>query len=88
LVGKCVVEIRPRHLTKGAGIQRLMEFEPFRGRTPIFVGDDVTDEDAFEYVNHVGGISLRVGAKAPTAAAHLLADPEQLHRWLREIADT
>jgi trehalose 6-phosphate phosphatase len=83
-----VVEIRPRHLTKGAGIQRLMEFEPFRARTPIFVGDDVTDEDAFEFVNQVGGISLRVGAKAPTAAAHMLADPEQLHRWLREIANS
>jgi trehalose 6-phosphate phosphatase len=88
LVGKCVVEIRPRHLTKGAGIRRLMEFDPFRGHTPIFVGDDVTDEDAFEFVNQVGGISVRVGAKAPSAAAHLLADPAQLHHWLREIANS
>lgn len=88
LVGKCVVEIRPRHLTKGAGIRRLMEREPFRGRSPIFAGDDVTDEDAFEYVNQVGGISLRVGADAPSAAAHRLADPDQLHRWLIEIAET
>jgi trehalose 6-phosphate phosphatase len=87
LVGKCVVEIRARHLTKGGGIRRLMEYEPFRGRSPIFAGDDVTDEDAFEYVNQVGGISLRVGPDAPSAAAHRLADPQQLHRWLLEIAD-
>jgi len=87
LVGKCVVEIRARHLTKGAGIRRLMESEPFRGRSPIFAGDDVTDEDAFEYVNQVGGISLRIGSSAPSAATHRLADPAQLHRWLLEIAD-
>ena len=87
LVGKCVVEIRPRHLTKGAGIGRLMECEPFRGRSPIFAGDDVTDEDAFEYVNQRGGISLRIGGDAPSAATYRLAAPEQLHRWLLEIAD-
>jgi trehalose 6-phosphate phosphatase len=87
-VGKCVVEIRARHLTKGAGIRRLMEREPFRDRSPIFAGDDVTDEDAFEYVNQVGGISLRIGSNVPSAATHRLADPDQLHRWLLEVADT
>jgi len=86
LVGKCVVEIRPRHLTKGAGIRRLMEREPFRGRSPIFAGDDVTDEDAFQVVNHMGGISVRVGEAAPTAATYRLSDPDELRRWLLEIA--
>jgi len=90
LVGKCVVEIRPRHLTKGAGMRRLMEQAPFRGRSPIFAGDDVTDEDAFELVNQLGGISVRVGATAtptvPTAATYSLPDPDQLRRWLLEIA--
>jgi trehalose 6-phosphate phosphatase len=88
LVGKCVVEIRPRHLTKGAGMRRLMEQAPFRGRSPIFAGDDVTDEDAFELVNQLGGISVRVGAATavPTAASYSLADPDQLRRWLLEIA--
>ena len=74
LMGKCVVEIRPRHLTKGAAMRRLMERAPFRGRTPIFAGDDTTDEDAFEVVNRLGGISLRVGDQAPTAAKFRLAD--------------
>jgi trehalose 6-phosphate phosphatase len=86
LVGKCVVEIRPRHLTKGAGLRRLMEQPPFRGRSPIFAGDDVTDEDAFEVVNQLGGISVRVGEAAPSAATYRLTDPEQLRRWLLEIA--
>jgi trehalose 6-phosphate phosphatase len=88
LMGKCVVEIRPRHLTKGAAMRRLMERAPFRDRTPIFAGDDSTDEDAFELVNGLGGISLRVGEEAPTAAKFRLADPDQLRSWLLQVADT
>lgn len=88
LVGKCVVEIRPRHLTKGTALQQLMEVEPFRGRTPIFAGDDSSDEDAFEVVNRLGGISVRVGEARPTAATCQLSDPEQLRRWLLEFAQT
>jgi trehalose 6-phosphate phosphatase len=86
LLGKCVVEIRPRHLTKGAALRRLMEFPPFHGRTPIFAGDDTADEDAFEEVNRLGGVSVRVGDGAPTAAGYQLPGPEQLRGWLLEIA--
>ena len=86
LMGKCVVEIRPRHLTKGSAIRRLMERAPFRDRIPIFAGDDTTDEDAFEVVNGLGGISLRVGEEIPTAAKFRLATPDQLRGWLLEVA--
>jgi trehalose 6-phosphate phosphatase len=86
LVGKCVVEIRPRHLNKGTALTRLMEQPPFRGRTPIFAGDDSTDEDAFAVVNRLGGISVRVGAPAPSAATYRLPDPDALRAWLGEIA--
>ena len=86
LVGKCVVEIRPRHLNKGTALSRLMEQPPFRGRIPIFAGDDSSDEDAFAVVNRLGGISVRVGAPAPTAATYRLADPDALRAWLAEIA--
>jgi trehalose 6-phosphate phosphatase len=88
LMGKCVVEIRPRHLTKGSAMRRLMERAPFRDRTPIFAGDDSTDEDAFEVVNGLGGISLRVGEEAPTAAKFRLATPDQLRSWLLDVAET
>jgi trehalose 6-phosphate phosphatase len=88
LMGKCVVEIRPRHLTKGSAMRRLMEQAPFRGRTPIFAGDDSTDEDAFEVVNGLGGISVRVGEEAPTAARFRLANPDELRGWLLQVAET
>jgi trehalose 6-phosphate phosphatase len=87
LMGKCVVEIRPRHLTKGAAIDRLMQQAPFRGRTPIFAGDDCTDEDAFEVVNRLGGISVHVGASASTRAKFRLSSPDQLRRWLQQVGE-
>jgi hypothetical protein len=34
----------------------------------------------------MGGISVRVGASMRTAATCQLSDPEQLRRWLQEIA--
>jgi trehalose 6-phosphate phosphatase len=88
LMGKCVVEIRPRHLTKGTAIDRLMQLVPFRGRTPIFAGDDSTDEDAFEVINRLGGISVHVGETAPTRARYRLSDPDELRGWLQQLCQS
>jgi trehalose 6-phosphate phosphatase len=87
LMGKCVVEIRPRHQTKGIAIDQLMRMAPFRGRTPIFAGDDCTDEDAFEVVNRLGGVSVHVGSSSGTQAHHRLASPDQLRGWLQQLSD-
>lgn len=85
LMGKCVVEIRPRHATKGAAIERLMQDAPFRGRIPIFAGDDVTDEDGFDVVNRLGGVSVHIGDSPTTRAQFRLANPQALHGWLRQV---
>jgi trehalose 6-phosphate phosphatase len=86
-LGKCVVEICPRHLTKGSALLQMMERRPFRGRTPIYAGDDSTDEDAFDVVNRLGGISVRIGDDAPSAATFRLPDPARLRGWLLEIVE-
>lgn len=85
-LGKCVVEICPRHLTKGTALLQLMERHPFCGRTPIYAGDDTTDENAFDVVNRLGGISVRIGDDAPSAANFRLPDPARLRSWLLDIA--
>ena len=47
LRGHAVVEARPRGTNKGAALAALSRHGSFAGRRPVFVGDDVTDEDGF-----------------------------------------
>ena len=55
---------------------------PFRGRVPVFLGDDLTDERGFAAVNAQGGISVLVGDRADSAARHALRDPAAVRAWL------
>lgn len=83
--GKFVYEIRPSTATKGTALRAFMCEPPFAGRFPVFLGDDVTDEDAFEVVNALGGLSICVGNARPTRAQRRLEDVADVHRWLREL---
>jgi trehalose 6-phosphate phosphatase len=82
--GKCVLELRPAAWNKGVAVSAFMQEAPFRGRTPLYIGDDVTDEDAFEVVNALQGQSIRVGGGSDTHAQHHLADVDAVIRWLRD----
>ena len=84
--GKCVFEIRPRGPTKGTAIESFMGEAPFRGRTPVFCGDDVSDEDGFAVVNARGGVSIRVGEGTVTRAAVQVGTAEELRDWLTRVA--
>lgn len=81
LRGNRVIELRPAGTDKGKAIAAFMARDPFRGRIPVFIGDDTTDEDGFERVNLLGGHSIRVGA-GRTAARFRLADPAGVVSWL------
>ena len=87
LGGASVVELRPRGVHKGAAIAAFMAEPPFAGRTPVFVGDDVTDEDGFRTVNAMGGVSVLAGPARPTAARHRLPDVASVVAWLRGIPE-
>jgi trehalose 6-phosphate phosphatase len=79
--GKMVVEVMARTAGKGHAIAAFLAEPPFRGRMPVFVGDDVGDEEGFAVVDHLGGISVHVGA-GPTAARHRLAEVADILAWL------
>ena len=81
LDGKMVVELKPSGRDKGSAIEEFMHEPPFRGRTPVFVGDDRTDEFWFGVVNRLGGHSIKVGA-GPTAARLRIADAAAVRAWL------
>ncbi len=85
--GDHVIELKPAGVDKGGALAALMQAPPFRDRTPWMLGDDLTDEDAFAYVNAHAGISVIVGARRPTAAHHALPDPATVRAWLRALAN-
>jgi trehalose 6-phosphate phosphatase len=76
LPARMAFEIRPRGADKGTAIRRFLEIAPFQGRMPVFVGDDVTDEDGFAAVREAGGLALHV-------ARDFGGEPANVRGWLK-----
>lgn len=85
--GDCVAELKPTGSSKGLALQLLMDQAPFRGRRPVVVGDDLTDELAFAAANGLGGFGIVVGTRAPTLARYRLPDPAAVRAWLAQLAE-
>ncbi|MBW3500842.1 trehalose-phosphatase [Janthinobacterium sp. NKUCC08_JDC] len=81
LHGKMVLEAKPAATDKGGAIAAFMAEAPFKGRRPVFAGDDTTDEAGFAYVQQIGGQGVKVGS-GPSAASLRLASPEVLRTVL------
>jgi trehalose 6-phosphate phosphatase len=82
--GNMVLEIKPRGFTKATAIKAFMAEPPFSGRTPVFVGDDLTDQDGFQMIEDQGGISIAVGDRV--RAQFHLENPAAVRSWLHSIA--
>lgn len=85
LQGKSVVELKPTGKDKGRAVREFMREPPFAGRTPVFLGDDATDEFGFNTVNELGGHSIKVGA-GETVARWRLDSVGAVQQWLRSIS--
>ncbi len=83
--GHAIAEIRPKAITKAGAIGSFMDAPPFCRRLPVFIGDDVTDEDGFVAVEKAGGFAVKVGS-GRTAARYRLADVTAVHAWLHSTA--
>jgi trehalose 6-phosphate phosphatase len=84
--GKMVVELTMPGSDKGTAVSRFMELPPFAGTRPLFLGDDVTDEDAFAAVRRFDGGGILVGPMRPTRALWRLESVAAVHTWLENAA--
>ena len=86
LSGKAVLEVKYAAFNKGSAVRDLMSYPPFKGRAPIFVGDDRTDEDAFKVVPEFNGQAMSVGRKLPGIDKYFEA-PADVRRWLERLSE-
>ena len=86
LPGKLVCEIKHSGFTKATGVTELMTHEPFRGRRPFFIGDDVTDESVFAIMPDLDGLAFSVGRRARGVAGHFDA-PSDVRDFLAHLLD-
>lgn len=85
LPGKAVIEVKSTAFNKGTGIRQLMMYPPFRGRQPVFIGDDVTDESAFKVLPEFDGLGFSVGHRM-SGLAGCFPKPSDVRNWLYHVA--
>jgi trehalose 6-phosphate phosphatase len=81
MAGKSIFEIKLKSRNKGEALLSLMRLAPFRGRRPIYLGDDTTDKYAFAILPELGGLGISVGRRMPHADFVVNA-PQDVRRWL------
>lgn len=86
LPGHMVFEVKAEGHDKGTAVETLLEQPGFRGRVPVFVGDDVTDEAGFRAARAHGGAAISVGRPLAGVDA-VMADAGAVRAWLASLAD-
>jgi trehalose 6-phosphate phosphatase len=86
LPGKSVCEIKHSGFNKASGVRELMKHEPFKGRRPLFIGDDVTDETVFAIMPDMEGLAFSVGRRAQGVAGHF-DEPSDVRAFLAHLLD-
>lgn len=84
--GAMVSELRTAGPNKGDSLKAFMACAPFIGSTPVAIGDDLTDEDAFAAAEALGGYGILVGALRPTRARFRLGSVTEVLAWLKPRA--
>jgi trehalose 6-phosphate phosphatase len=85
LDGHAVIEVKPAAHTKGSAVDAYLEEAPFKGRVPIFIGDDTTDYDGFAAVRRHGGLAIAVGSRVKSE--WWLPGPAAVRSWLDQLAE-
>jgi trehalose 6-phosphate phosphatase len=82
--GRKVFEVTRASQNKGGAIDRLLATPPFKGRRPVFLGDDITDISAIGACMRKGGIAARVGQGKPDQK-NAFPSPEKVRSWINDL---
>jgi len=85
LHGKFVIEIKSGKVNKGEAVRELMRSPPFAQRTPVFVGDDTTDEAVFRILPGLGGVGYSV-ERLMSGASGAFPAPGDVRSWLAYLS--
>ena len=86
LPGKALFEVKRPGVSKGESVRLLMTHAPFKGRQPVFIGDDVTDESVFALLPAMGGKGYAVGRHF-TGATGIFDTPDNVRTALRKLVE-
>ena len=84
--GKFVVEIKPAATNKASGVHAMMREPAFKGRKPIFIGDDITDQTVFPIISDYHGRCFSVGHQM-SGTDGCFDDPAAVRAWLARAAE-
>jgi trehalose 6-phosphate phosphatase len=87
-LGDMVAELRTPGADKGSAVAAFLTEVPFDGATPVFVGDDLTDEDGFAAARRLGGFGVLAGQPRPTEARYRLNGPGEVLDWLEHLTES
>jgi len=80
------IEVAPISIgNKGLAVRKALEEPAFRGALPIYFGDDLSDEPAFEAARH--GIAILVGKRRITRAGFSLRGPAEVTKALTRMEE-
>lgn len=86
--GHMVLELKTPGADKGSALAAFMAEPPFIGAVPVMLGDDLTDEFAFDAATALGGFGILVGPERQTHARYRLDDVEAVLTWLENVLET
>ncbi|MDQ0395697.1 trehalose-phosphatase [Labrys monachus] len=86
MAGRFVFEVVATRISKAQAVKFLLSLPAFAGRTPVFIGDDVSDEEACLFVEEQGGVALRVAGEYFSLDRSAFRSPDEVRLWIATLA--
>lgn len=84
--GKQVLELVPKHISKGSALEEIMGYSPFAEKQPIMIGDDISDQSAFAVARRLGGKGMKVAGEQFSRSESDFDGPSDVLAWLELLS--